>query len=70
MLEGHQCAILWLIDDIIISHDDMIISHDDENVFTKIIEKVQQEFGQESPITVTRAKKHEYLGGTEWNCGG
>ena len=54
-INGNQCTILWHVDDI-------KISHADENVVTEIIEKIQHEFGQESPITVTRGKKHDYLG--------
>lgn len=32
-----------------------------EKVVTNIINKIQAEFGQEAPITVTKGKSHEYL---------
>ena len=36
----------------------------DANVNTSIIELINDEFGKESPITVTRGKVHDYLGMT------
>ena len=54
-IKGSQCTILWHVDDI-------KISHVNSDVVTEIINKLQHEFGKEAPITVTRGKKHEYLG--------
>jgi hypothetical protein len=36
----------------------------DPNVASNVIEDLQQEFGKEAPLTVTRGKVHEYLGMT------
>ena len=54
-INGSQCTVLWHVDDIKISHSDPV-------VVTEIITKLQAEFGKELPLTVTRGKKHEYLG--------
>ena len=50
-----MCTTLWHVNDI-------KISHVDPNVVTDIINKFDREFGQEATITVTRGKKHDYLG--------
>jgi hypothetical protein len=58
MIDGKQCTVLW-------RHvDDLKISHVDPNVQTTIIGLIDEEFGKESPITVTRGKAHDYLGMT------
>ena len=46
IIEGHQCTVLWHVDDI-------NISHVNSDVVTNIIDKLQAEFGREAPITVT-----------------
>ena len=55
MIDGKQCTILWHVDDLKISH----VSAD---VVTRIIQQLDDRFGKEAPITVTRGKKHDYLG--------
>jgi hypothetical protein len=40
------------------------ISHVNDEVNTDIIKKFNDEFGKESPITITRGKVHDYLGMT------
>jgi hypothetical protein len=40
------------------------ISHVSEDVNTDIIKRINDEFGKESPITITRGKVHDYLGMT------
>jgi hypothetical protein len=57
MIDGKQCTVLWHV-------DDLKISHVDPNVQTTIIGLIDEEFGKESPITVTRGKAHDYLGMT------
>ena len=42
--------------------DNLKISHVDPKVVTDIIDKLQQNFGKEAPLTVTRGKIHDYLG--------
>ena len=56
-INGHQCTILWHV-------DDLKISHVDPNVVSAVIADLEKEFGQEAPLTVTRGKVHEYLGMT------
>jgi hypothetical protein len=57
MINGKQCTIVWHV-------DDLKISHVDENEVTGVIEKINDEFGKEAPITVHRGKVHDYLGMT------
>jgi hypothetical protein len=57
MINGKQCTILWHV-------DDLKLSHVDSKVNDVIINLISEEFGKESPITVTRGKVHEYLGMT------
>jgi hypothetical protein len=44
--------------------DDLKISHVDPKVNTTVIGLIDNEFGKEGPITVTRGKVHDYLGMT------
>jgi hypothetical protein len=55
MIDGAICTILWHV-------DDLKISHISETAVTRIIEQLEGEFGQESPLTVNRGKTHEYFG--------
>jgi hypothetical protein len=57
MINGKQCAILWHV-------DDLKMSHVDTDVNTALIGMIDDVFGKESPITVTRGKAHDYLGMT------
>jgi hypothetical protein len=57
MIDGKQCTVLWHVDDLKISH-----VHDEVN--TNIIKKINDEFGKESPLTITRGKIHDYMGMT------
>ena len=52
MINRKQCTITWHV-------DDKKISHTDENVVTDIIHELENYFGT---FTVTRGKKHSYLG--------
>lgn len=56
-INGEQCTIVWHV-------DDLKISHVDPAVVTGVIELLQGEFAKEAPLTITRAKVHEYLGMT------
>ena len=56
-INGSQCTVVWHV-------DDLKISHQDPNIVGGIIEQLQQVFGQEAPLSVTRGKIHEYLGMT------
>jgi hypothetical protein len=57
MVNGKQCTVLWHV-------DDLKISHEDPNVVTSLIADLEEAFGKEAPLTVTRGKRHEYLGMT------
>ena len=57
MVDGKQCTILWHV-------DDLKISHVDPKVVDKVLEDINEKYGKEAPITVTRGKVHEYLGMT------
>ena len=51
-INGSQCTVVWHV-------DDLKISHQDRNIVGGIIEQLQQVFGQEAPLSVTRGKIHE-----------
>ena len=55
VINGQQCTIAWYV-------DDLKISHAVELVVDQIFEKLESQFGQEAPLTVTRGKVHTYLG--------
>ena len=38
------------------------MSHFNAQVVTGVVNKLQEEYGKETPLTVSRGKKHEYLG--------
>jgi hypothetical protein len=57
MINGKQCTILWHV-------DDLKMSHVDNDVNTAMIGMIDDVFGKESPITVTRGEVHDYLGMT------
>jgi hypothetical protein len=54
MVDGKQCTVLWHVNDLKISH-----VRD-----TNIIKKINDDFGKEAPITITRGKVYDYLGTT------
>jgi hypothetical protein len=56
-IEGHQCTVLWHVDDV-------KISHVSPAVVTDILDKINARFGKDAPLTITRGKIHEYLGMT------
>jgi len=57
MINGEQCTILWHV-------DDLKISHVDSKVNDMILDKLNERYGKEGPLTVTRGKVHEHLGMT------
>ena len=56
-IDGHQCTVLWHV-------DDLKISHVDSGVVDKVLRDIDDKYGKEAPITQTRGKVHEYLGMT------
>jgi hypothetical protein len=57
MINGKQCTIIWHV-------DDLKMSHVSSAVLDHIIDKLNQKYGKEAPLTVNRGKTHEYLGMT------
>jgi hypothetical protein len=57
MIDGKQCTVLWHV-------DDLKISHVDPKVVSSVLEQLEEEFGKEAPLTITRGKIHDYLGMT------
>ena len=55
VINGKQCNVVWHV-------DDLKISHVCPDVVTNIIEKLNEEFGNEAPITGTRERIHESFG--------
>lgn len=56
-IDGSQCTILWHV-------DDLKISHVNSKVVDDIIAHLNEKYGKEAPLTVTRGKTHDYLGMT------
>jgi hypothetical protein len=48
-INGEKCTIIWHV-------NDLKISHVDPQVVTAIIEQLDNDFGKEAPLTVTRGK--------------
>ena len=42
--------------------DDLLTSHASSDAVTDVINQLSKEFGKESPLSVHRGKKHDYLG--------
>lgn len=57
IMDGHQCTIIWHV-------DDLKISHVDPDVVTGIINKLNDTYGELQELTATRDKVHEFLGMT------
>jgi hypothetical protein len=55
--DGKQCTVLWHV-------DDLKTSHVDSAAVSAVIGMIDEEFGKEAPITVTRGKVHDCLGMT------
>lgn len=50
-----QCTILWHV-------DDLKVSHMDAQVVTDVLALLEKEYGDASPLSITRGKHHDYLG--------
>ena len=55
LIEGKQCTVCWHV-------DDLKISHKVPKIVDSIIVMLNDEFGKEMPLTITRGKVHDYLG--------
>ena len=56
-IEGKQYSVVFHI-------DDLLMSHESPEVITKMISKLDKEYGTKDDLTVTRGPIHEYLGMT------
>ena len=56
-INGQQCTLVWHI-------DDMKISHADTKIVDDVINRLEQDFGKEAPLTICQGKIHDYLGMT------
>ena len=54
-IDGQQCTITWHV-------DDLKISHVEEQVVRSIIQKIQDNLGQHSELSMHIGKRHNYLG--------
>jgi len=57
IIDGSQCTVLWHV-------DDLKLSHLKEKVLDMIIAKLEERYGQEKELSITRGKIHDYLGMT------
>jgi hypothetical protein len=55
IVNGKQCTVGWHV-------DDLMLSHMETSVVSQIIQMMNDEFGREVPLTVSRGSVHEYLG--------
>ncbi len=55
MVDGKQCTVTWHV-------DDLKISCALKGVVDRLIHQIDKEFGKEMPLSISRGKKHEYLG--------
>ena len=56
-VNGKQLTVTWHV-------DDLKVSHEEDNVLDEFICMMEEEFGQETPLTVKRGPIQEYLGMT------
>ena len=55
ILSGKQCTIAWYVDNI-------KMSHETQQVLEDLLMLLNDKFGKEAPLTVTRGNIHDYLG--------
>ena len=55
VINGSQMTVVWHM-------DDLKVSHVDPKEVGKFIHQMEEAFGKETPVSVSRGKKHEYLG--------
>jgi hypothetical protein len=54
-INGKQCTIVWHV-------DDLKLSHEDGAVLEEIVDKLNECYGKNKPLVVSRGKVHDYLG--------
>ena len=55
MINGNQMTVVWHV-------DDLKVSHVDAKEVGKFIHVMEEAFGKETPLSVSRGKTHDYLG--------
>jgi hypothetical protein len=54
-VNGKQLTVLWHV-------DDLKVSHEDPAIVTNMLQTINERYGKEVPIAITRGKVHDYLG--------
>ena len=54
-INGHQMTVVWHV-------DDLKVSHVDGKEVDKFIMQMEETFGADAPLSVSRGKRHDYLG--------
>ena len=57
MVNGQEMTVVWHV-------DDLKVSHVDATEVEKFVQQMEETFGQETPLTVSRGQVHDYLGMT------
>ena len=57
MVNGQQMTVIWHI-------DDLKVSHMDTTEVEKFVRQMEETFGKDTPLTVSRGQVHDYLGMT------
>ena len=57
MINGHQMTVVWHV-------NDLKVSHMDAGEVEKFIQQMEETFGKDTPLTVSRGQVHDYLGMT------
>ena len=57
MINGQQMTVVWHV-------DDLKVSHVDATEVERFVQQMEETFGQENPLTVSRGQVHDYLGMT------
>ena len=57
MINGHQMTVVWHM-------DDLKVSHMDAEEVEKFIQRMEETFGKDTPLTVSCGEVHDYLGMT------
>ena len=55
MIDGKQCTVGWHV-------DDLMTTHVSDDVITELFDKLNEVFGKETPLSISRGTKHDYLG--------
>ena len=57
LVNGQQMTVVWHV-------DDLKVSHVDRTEVEKFVRKMEETFGKDTPLTVSRGEVHDYLGMT------